>query len=138
MDGKRFPIFDVPVAAIDLDDTLAYYDGWRGETVIGKPRPNAIWALKCFKWNGWEVEINTNRGNVRPIWKWVHKYAHGLVDRINESKKEPIFGSGKAIADVFIDDRDEYWFGKELDWVEIMNRLNDRGFLKKGLLKRVA
>lgn len=145
-DHLTFPMIgEVPVVAIDLDDTLAVYNGWEGPDHFGPPRPKAIWALRCFKHNGWEVEIFTSRQDPTRVKKlWVDKYAPGLIDRINESRNikddHPLPGrdSPKPKVDLFIDDRSEYWFGRELDWEEIMERLNKRGFLPKGLLSSEA
>jgi hypothetical protein len=135
-------IGDTPVVAIDLDGTLAEYDGWKGPRHIGEPRPYSIWALKCFKDNGWEVEIFTSRQHPEPIRQWLDKHAPGTVSRINESRDhtdehpDPGRDSPKPKADLFIDDRSDYWLGRELDWIEIMERLEARGFLPKGLIPR--
>lgn len=131
----KFPMFGTPIVAIDFDGTLAEYSGWKGHDVVGEPRKNAVWALECFKENGWEIEIYTNRCILPPIWEWVAKYAPGTIHRVNESRKlylekegEPI--SHKPKVDMFIDDRSWYRFGEELDWVEIMNHLSQKGLLK--------
>jgi hypothetical protein len=140
----EFPMLgNTPVVAIDLDDTLSEYDGWKGPTHFGAPRENAIWALKCFKHNGWEVEIFTSRNhdeNVKRL--WVDKYAPGLIDRVNETRhhpdthEDPGRDSPKPKVDLFIDDRSDYWYGRELDWIEIMERLDKKGLFPKGLLPR--
>jgi hypothetical protein len=125
-----FPLFgDVPVVAVDFDGTLAEYSSWKGPEHTGAPRPHAIWALRCFQRNGWEVEIWTNRGDTGSIWKWVGKYASGLVQRINETRVMPGNNSTKPKVDIFIDDKSEYWFGRELDWLEVIARLKKRGLL---------
>ena len=124
---------DTPVAAIDFDNTLAKYAGWKGSDHVGKPRKNAIWALECFKHNGWEVEIFTSRKDTEPVWAWIKHYAHGLIQRVNETRDHSGEKAFKPKADIFIDDRSEYWIGRELDWVEVMERLKRRGFMPNGL-----
>jgi hypothetical protein len=136
----NFPIIgSEPTVAIDLDDTLAEYYGWQGAQHIGKPRENAIWALKCFKYNDWGVEIFTSRSVLEPIWKWVDRYAPKLVDRINESRGShlnslPDVDSHKPRVDLFIDDRTPENFGSGVDWLKIMKQLDEKGLLQKGLL----
>lgn len=140
----NFPmLMGTPAVAIDLDGTLAFYNGWKGPHHIGEPRPNAVWALNCFKYNGWDVTLFTNREESQAIWDWVEKFASGSVDRVNECRKDPDLknslgrASMKPAVDLFIDDRQEYWFGRELDWVEVMERLQSLGVFSKGLLPRV-
>jgi hypothetical protein len=105
---------------------------------IGEPIPNAIWALRVFKHNNWEVEIFSERAEVDHLWGWVSCHAKGLVDRINESR--PIDDSGQNQktgpfpVDAFIDSRNESWLDREIDWVEVMVRLYRKGFLERGLL----
>jgi len=136
----NFPILDnTPAVAIDFDDTLAEYTGWQGPHHVGKPRKHAIWALKCFKHNGWEVEIFTSRSLTEPIWDWVDKYAPGLVDRVNDTRPShphdvPGRESHKPKVDLFIEDRTPEWFGEPLDWLKIMERLDQKGILQHGLL----
>lgn len=135
-----FPMLDnTPAVAIDLDGTLAEYEGWRGDDHIGNPRKNAIWALNCFKQNGWEVEIFTNRHKTKPIWQWLEKWAPGLVDRINETRatrkdEEPTVKGHKPKVDLFIDDRSWETFGEELDWVTVIQRLDSKGMFPRGLV----
>lgn len=137
----HFPMLDaVPAVAIDFDGTLAKYHGWKGPSVLGRPRENAIWALRCFKYNGWDVEIFTNRDEVKYIWMWVRKWAPCLVDRVNESResagKERGRGkSSKPSVDLFVDDRSWETWGEELDWVRVMRVLESKGLMPKGLLE---
>lgn len=46
---------------VDLDGTLAEYDGWRGEAHIGKPIPAMLDRVKQWLANGIEVRIFTAR-----------------------------------------------------------------------------
>jgi len=45
----------------DLDGTLAFYDGWRGETHIGKPIPQMVERVKSWLAEGLDVRIFTAR-----------------------------------------------------------------------------
>lgn len=136
----NFPILDnTPCVAIDFDDTLAEYTGWQGPHVVGPPRENAVWALQCFKHNGWEVEIFTSRSLTDPIWNWVEKYAPNTVMRINDTRPAhphdvPGRESHKPKVDLFIDDRTPEFIGEDLNWLKIMEGLNQKGLLSKGLL----
>lgn len=46
---------------VDLDGTLAHYDGWRGESHIGAPVPKMVERVKRWLANGYEVRIMTAR-----------------------------------------------------------------------------
>ncbi|MDG4856420.1 hypothetical protein [Mesorhizobium sp. WSM4982] len=46
---------------VDLDGTLAAYDGWKGLTHIGKPVPAMVERIKLWLAEGWEVRIFTAR-----------------------------------------------------------------------------
>ncbi len=46
---------------VDLDGTLAHYDGWRGETHIGPPIPAMVERVKTWLAEGREVRIFTAR-----------------------------------------------------------------------------
>lgn len=46
---------------VDLDGTLAYYEGWQGPTHIGPPIPAMLERVKKWRENGWEVRIFTAR-----------------------------------------------------------------------------
>lgn len=47
--------------AVDLDGTLAYYDGWKGVGVIGTPIPRMLERVKQWIKDGEEVVIFTAR-----------------------------------------------------------------------------
>lgn len=130
-------IKDTPAVAIDFDGTLAEYDHWRGPDHVGEPRKNAVWALECFKLNGWEIEIFTCRSVKEPIWRWVETYAPGTVDRVNETRHTPKddFGrdSPKPRVDLFIDDRSWETFGEDLSWEKVMKTLDAKGLFPEGL-----
>ena len=67
--------------AVDLDGTLAYYDGWKGIHHIGEPIPAMMSRVRHWLDEGKEVRIFTARVNnclsaVKPIQDWLEK--HGL------------------------------------------------------------
>jgi hypothetical protein len=47
--------------AVDLDGTLAHYEGWKGETHIGAPIPKMVARVKAWLAEGKEVKIFTAR-----------------------------------------------------------------------------
>lgn len=69
---------------VDLDGTLAFYDGWHGETHIGPPIPLMLARVKAWLAEGKEVRILTARvGRTDPqelsdvtsaIQKWCVEY----------------------------------------------------------------
>jgi hypothetical protein len=66
---------------VDLDGTLALYDGWKGEENIGDPVPLMLQRVKDWLAHGMEVKIFTARaGNgekqICLIQEWCEK--HGL------------------------------------------------------------
>jgi len=94
-----------PTLAVDLDGTLAEYDGWKGEEHFGKPRQGAKDAMQAFKQRGYEIIIFTTRGNTELVRQWLNE--NGIVfDYINENPHQPEGSNdGKPIADLYIDDR---------------------------------
>ena len=68
------------IIAVDLDGTLAQYDGWKGDDVIGDPIPAMVSRLKEEESEGATIVIFTTRGDVperrEPVEKWLEK--HGL------------------------------------------------------------
>lgn len=46
---------------VDLDGTIAHYDGWRGPTHIGAPIPLMVERVKEMLSRGWLVKIFTAR-----------------------------------------------------------------------------
>ena len=46
---------------VDLDGTLAHYDGWVDETAIGEPVPAMVERIKRWITEGYEVRIFTAR-----------------------------------------------------------------------------
>jgi len=90
--------------AIDLDGTLATYDGWQGEDHFGRLRPNAKEVLQALQEKGYQIIIWTTRGDKKKVAGWLD--SHGLpYDFINENPDQPEGSSQKVIADLYIDDR---------------------------------
>ena len=58
---------------VDLDATLAHYDGWQGEGVIGEPVPRMLARIKEHLAAGEEVRILTAR-----VW-WDRDLPAGMV-----------------------------------------------------------
>lgn len=46
---------------VDLDGTLAHYDGWKGADHIGDPIPTMVERVKGWLREGWRVKIMTAR-----------------------------------------------------------------------------
>lgn len=49
--------------AVDLDGTLAYYDGWKGVEIIGAPIPEMVQRVKTWLGSGHDVRIFTARAS---------------------------------------------------------------------------
>jgi hypothetical protein len=49
---------------VDLDGTLAYYDGWKGETHIGDPIPLMVARVKNWLVENKDVRVFTARAHV--------------------------------------------------------------------------
>jgi len=97
--------------AVDLDGTLAQYDGWKGIDHIGDPLPGAKEFLTALKDKGYSIEIYTTRCNshvnnqtahhlAQRIYEWLRK--HGLDDW----PKVGVYArQGKPLADAYVDDK---------------------------------
>lgn len=63
---------------VDLDGTLAYYDGWRGMEHIGDPIPVMMARVIAWHNNGTEVRIVTARAKYptaqKVIGEWCQKH----------------------------------------------------------------
>lgn len=79
---------------VDLDGTLAMYDGWKGHTHVGEPIPLMLARVKAWLAEGQTVRIFTARVAVRnwreriricePIWVWCDKHLGKRLDVTNE------------------------------------------------------
>lgn len=67
---------------IDLDGTLAFYDGWKGANHIGEPVPLMLQRVKKLISDGVWIKIFTARASdltqIQPVKDWCKK--HGLGD----------------------------------------------------------
>lgn len=72
---------------VDLDGTLAHYDGWRGPEHIGKPVPVMLARVKEWVAQGVTVKIFTARccipEQVPPIREWLERYSLGGLEVTN-------------------------------------------------------
>lgn len=78
------------VIAVDLDGTLAYYDGWKGPEHIGEPIPTMMMRVKTWIEQGNEVVIFTARVSGKDgeannyathhIAKWLRKHGLGNLE----------------------------------------------------------
>lgn len=62
--------------AVDLDGTLAHYDGWKGIEHIGDPIPRMLARVRRWRVQGHEVVIFTARVS------WSHEDWEGARDHI--------------------------------------------------------
>lgn len=62
---------------VDLDGTLAYYDGWRGPEHIGPPIPKMVERVKEWQKRGITVKIFTARASDESQIPFIKKW---LVD----------------------------------------------------------
>ena len=113
-------------AVIDLDGTLAHYDGWKGENNIGPPVPFAKDALLEIREWGWRLVVFTTRGNVDRVTEWLRQ--HDIpFDAVNSTEHNPPGTSSKPIGEVYFDDRDAHCVGrKPYDWHRAMKRVRRR------------
>lgn len=74
---------------VDLDGTLAYYDGWKGTDVIGEPIIPMLNRVKKWMAEEQEVRIFTARACVKdqisPVEVWLAKHGIGGL-RITNTK----------------------------------------------------
>jgi len=72
---------------VDLDGTLAHYDGWVGPDHIGEPIPEMLERVKGWIAQGITVKIFTARCSVpeqvRPIRPWLEKHGIGGLEITN-------------------------------------------------------
>lgn len=72
---------------VDLDGTLARYDGWIGPEYIGDPIPEMLERVKAWIKEGITVKIFTARCSVpeqvKPIAGWLEKHGIGGLEITN-------------------------------------------------------
>lgn len=75
-----------PVIAVDLDGTIAKYDDWKGEDVIGDPIEGAVKFVTELRDRGFDVVIFSARAGtelgLNAIWHWLQ--AHHLEKLVVE------------------------------------------------------
>ncbi len=88
--------------AVDFDGVIAEYIGWRGNGVLGAPRPDVVKALGRLRSEGWKVIVHSARGEDEIAGYLVQ---HGIPhDEINRNSDYQTSGA-KPVADVYWDDR---------------------------------
>jgi hypothetical protein len=109
---------ETKIIAIDLDGTLARYDGWKGLDKIGDPLPGAVEMVNALvreepdgAWDN-EVIVFTTRTNplvnLEPDWKLRERIEKWLEHWGFSDKIKVYAGPGKPLADLYIDDRAFY------------------------------
>jgi hypothetical protein len=98
--------------AVDLDGTLAKYNGFKSPTEIGKPVPKMLDRVKKFLRDGHKVKIFTARANeketIPAIKKWLRKYGlpalpvtnikgHDMIEFWDDRAKQVIPNTGKLV-----------------------------------------
>lgn len=135
----RFPIYEVPTVLIDLDDTLAEYDGYKGWREIGEPRPFAQKFVKAFKEHGWRVILWTSRMDVGFVREWLLRngftddQGKGLVDYVNNNPANAELDCcpTKPLADLMIDNAMWPFCGEPVPLEEVLTDLLKRRILQR-------
>lgn len=112
-------------AVIDFDNTIAGYDKWRGEKVLGPPIPYAIDAILEYQEWGWRVVVFSTRRAERIV-EWLKLHGFPALP-VNDCSHNPPNTSGKPIAEVYHDDRDAHVVGEQpYNWHSAMARVRKR------------
>lgn len=102
------------VLAVDFDNTISKYDGWKGEGVFGPPidKENMIAELKELKADGWHIVIWTTRKDHNKIRSWLNQLRIPW-DAIDHNKYAPenVINSRKIRADIYLDDKGLFFPG---------------------------
>jgi hypothetical protein len=72
---------------VDLDGTLAYYDGYKGDDVVGAPIEPMVKRVKKMLYDGEDVRIFTARAPHPAIRKWCKDNLGKVLPITN--KKDP-------------------------------------------------
>ena len=112
-------------AVIDFDNTLAGYDKWRGENVLGPPIPYAVDAVRELSRWGWRIVVFTTRRDRRAIDEWLVEHGFGSFNiLVNSTSHNPPNASNKPIAEVYFDDRDAHVVQENpYNWHKAMKRV---------------
>lgn len=116
---------DIGWIAVDLDGTLAQYDGWQGPEFIGPPIPVMVNRVKRWLIDGKDVRIFTARITALPdrdvelvtkaINKWSKKFIgqelpvtnlkdHGMIELWDDRAHQVESNTGRIKPEGFIDD----------------------------------
>lgn len=132
----HFPIGKKAWVKIDLDDTLASYDGYKGWEHIGEPRPFAQAFVRLFKRHNWGVIVETGRPEAGLIWQWLEQWEFTFqgevaVDYVNQSplNLEMRAATPKLIADLSIDNANWPFCGAPVPLKEVARDLLRRKIL---------
>jgi len=144
----RYPIAEAPYVLIDLDDTLAEFDGYQGWQHIGPPREYAREFVRKFKEHQWKTILWSTRSEVGRMKQWLEEHdffdsqvgegLHGdtdgrlLFDYIGQSPLNAVYGSNpaKPLADLIIDNAAWPFCGAPVPLEEVMNGLCHRVILE--------
>lgn len=108
----RIPLADLPTAAVDLDATLARYDGWQGHEHFGEPLEGAREFLDQLSRTHRVLIFTTRTKADDPALGRDDASAQDLADLVRDWMQEHDLhfddvytGQGKPLAEVYIDDR---------------------------------
>lgn len=106
---KEEAMGNVRTIAVDVDGTLAQYDGWKGAEVIGDPIASVVDQVKKEKENGTRIIIHTTRTNSAinktHTTEQLVAIVRGWLDKHSIPFDEVWSGTGKPIAHIYLDDR---------------------------------
>lgn len=110
--------------AIDFDGVVAdYSQGFQGHGVFGEPIPEARMVLKLLKEEGYTIIINTTRGELDAIDRYLRD--HDLpFDYLNFNPVNDELGlsNSKVAAAIYIDDRNICFNG---DWKSTLQSIRE-------------
>lgn len=90
--------------AVDFDGVIANYNGWRGRSVLGRPREDVVEALNNLRSEGWKIIVHTTRCK-EDIIKYLRDAsipfdginADGSTDRIGCKPRANIYWDDRAL-----------------------------------------
>lgn len=88
--------------AVDFDEVIAEYDGWKGVGALGAPRQYVQEVLRTLRAEGWKIVIHTTHGEQEIAEYLASCGIH--YDEINRNSDYKTLGQ-KPVADVYWDDR---------------------------------
>jgi hypothetical protein len=101
-----------PTIAVDFDGVVANYEGWKGVTVLGSPRPDVIRALITLRDEGWKIVIHTTRAPQSIVGYLKNNKVPYDEINCNSSYRN---GGCKPVATIYWDDRALRYSGNALD-----------------------